>query len=786
MDNLIQDTQLREKIDLYTSKWKWIIFCLLFLSVIGVFYLRYTNHEYRVTATLQFQDESKNNQLPELANLQNSKLFGQGLNKIEDEIRILTSKTIIEKVITDLNLHTKYYTLGKINATEIFNDIPLQITFFENDSILKHKKGTLIVEITATESFKLIDSKTNSNHIINKLLSESKTYKFGEKISTLLGDIIITPNLNSKHLKIGSTIAIEQNSIEQLTDYYLKKIKVESSKTSSIINITLDDHINERAILIVDKLIEKYNDDVVDDKENIIKVTSDFISNRLNIVTEELLAVDLTAENLKRDNRLSDLAAQSSIFLQNEKENKAQYISTSNQIELIDYMSDYMADDTRTSDLLPANIGINDNGIQQLTKSYNELVLQRDRILRNSSEKNPTVINLNNQINALNENLNQSLSNLKSSAEITLNSINKENSRIKSQIYSAPKKERQFRDITRQQSIKESLYLYLLQKREETAIMLGMSTANAKIIDKAYSSKTPINPNPTVVTIAVLILGLLIPVLTIYISDLLNTKIHNRQDLKQVKNIPFIGDIPKSSNKKSKRLVTKIDYSPKAEAFRLVRTNIEFLLKGKKEKSAKTVFITSTKAQEGKSHTSINLASSISFSNKKVLLIETDIRVPKVDEYLNLNSKIGLTDYVSDTDLSVQDVTTLVEGNPNLNVIPSGTIPPNPSELLMSERVSHLFDEVKKKYDYIIVDTAAVGLVTDTLLLSDQADLFIYVVSAYNLDKRELHVAKTMFEEQRLPNMSILLNGTKKRSGYGYGYGYGSEKKSKKWFKKKA
>lgn len=783
MNHFIQDTQLREKTDLYTSKWKWVIVSLFIFILAGILYLRYTDAEYRITATLRFQEDSKSNQLPELAQLQNSGLFSQGLNKVEDEIKILTSKTIIEQVITDLKLHTKYYTLGKIKAIEKFNEKPLQITFFESDSILKHKNGSLIINVLSTDTFELTESKSN-NHVVDNTIADGKTYKFGEKLNTFLGDVIITPNLNSKDLKIGATLIIEQNSIEKLVDYYLKKIKVESTVTSSVINITLDDHIKERAVLVVDKLIEKYNNDVVNDKENVIKVTSDFINNRLNIVTNELQAVDLTAENLKRDNRLSDLASQSSIFLQNEKENEARYIATSNQIQLVDYMNDYMGDDTRDSDLLPANIGINDNGIQQLTKSYNELVLQRDRILRNSSDKNPTVINLNNQINALKENLNQSLNNLKSSAEITLNSINKESSRIKSQIYSAPKKERQFRDITRQQSIKESLYLYLLQKREETAIMLGMSTANAKIIDTAYSSKQPVNPKPVVIFIAALVLGFLIPILVIYLSDLLNTKIHSRLDLKLVENIPFIGDIPKSSNKKHKRLVTQIDYSPKAEAFRMLRTNIEFLLKGADKKQAKTIFITSTKAQEGKSHTSINLASSISFSEKKVLLIETDIRVPKINDYLSLNAKVGLTDYINDSDLSISDVTIKAEGNPNLEVIPSGTIPPNPSELLMNPRVAELFKAVNTKYDYIIVDTAAVGLVTDTLLISDHADLFIYVVSAYNLDKRELHVAKTMFDEQRLPNMSILLNGTKKRSGYGYGYGYGSEKKSKKWFKK--
>lgn len=312
--------------------------------------------------------------------------------------------------------------------------------------------------------------------------------------------------------------------------------------------------------------------------------------------------------------------------------------------------------------------------------------------------------------------------------------------------------------------------------------MFGMSTSNAKIVDAAFSSKNPVNPKPFIVYLAALILGLIVPLIVLYISDLLNTKVQSKLDLAPISDIPFIGDIPKSSSKKNKRLVSKIDYSPKAEAFRMIRTNIEFILKGKKDKQAKTIFVTSTKAQEGKSHTSINLASSISFSGKKVLLVETDIRVPKVEDYLNVKNKQGLTDFINDDNLSIADVTTTVKDNDNLHVIPSGTIPPNPSELLMSERIHDLFNQVKKNYDYIIVDTAAVGLVTDTLLISDHADMFIYVVSVNNLDKRQLHVAKTMFDEKRLPNMAMLLNGTIKKSGYGYGYGYGTKPKKKKWF----
>jgi capsular exopolysaccharide synthesis family protein len=372
-----------------------------------------------------------------------------------------------------------------------------------------------------------------------------------------------------------------------------------------------------------------------------------------------------------------------------------------------------------------------------------------------------------------------SLNNIKSTNQITLNSLNQEDARISSQIYSAPGKERQFRDIKRQQDIKESLYLYLLQKREETAISYGMSSPNAKIIDHAYSLQNPVNPKKKVIFLAAILLGLFIPVSYIYAKDMLDTKVHTKDDLLKLISAPYIGDIPRSSSKT--RLIKKVDYSPKAEAFRIIRTNANFMMQDVETK-CKTIFVTSTTSQEGKSHTSINLASSFSFSEKRVLLIETDIRVPKVNDYLELKNDSGLTNYISDKSLNIGDVITKVADNPFLDVIPSGAIPPNPAELLMNERVKLLFETVKKEYDYIIVDTAAVGLVTDTLLISKFADLFLYVVSANNIDKRQLHIAQTMYTEKRLPNMAVLLNGTQHKKGYGYGYG-NSPTQKKKWYK---
>ncbi|MDT0558721.1 polysaccharide biosynthesis tyrosine autokinase [Ichthyenterobacterium sp. W332] len=766
------------RLDAFTRRWKLILLSIIFFLGIAFLYLRYANYQYQATAVIKIKEEDKqNNSLKEITALQNFGPFSNTYNKVSDEIEIIKSRTIIGKVVDDLDLNIQYYEQGRIKEQELFKNPPILINFFASDSVVHKIDTSFYINIKSDSKFLL--SNEGGKDILKLGSPDGKNYAFGDRIKSGFGDFIIIPNeIKDDKPLIGRSIKVKISSMSSAVETYLRKLKVQATdETSSVVKLTLNENIKNKANQILDKIVEKYNDDVINDKEQIVKITSDFINNRLNIVSNELEQVDYTAESLQKDNRLTALSAQSNIFLQSEKENEAKLIATSNQIQLIDYMKDHLKDNDTNADLLPADVGIADNSVSQITKSHNELVLQRNRILKNSSEKNPTVVNLNNQIRALKDNLNQSLENIQSANQITLNALNQEDRRISAQIYSAPTKERKFRDIKRQQDIKESLYLYLLQKREETAISLGMSSPNAKIIDASYATTRPISPKKGLVYLSALVLGLLLPMTLIFIKEEFDTKIHTKNDLNEILNIPFIGDIPKSSKKK--RLVNKVDYSPKAEAFRIVRSNIDFMLKSVASK-CKVVFVTSTTSQEGKSHTSINLASSISFSEKKTLIIETDIRVPRVNEYLSIKAKKGLTDYISDPSIKVEDIIIKVKDNDSLSIIPSGTIPPNPAELLMSDRVDELFKTVKKDYDYIIVDTAAVGLVTDTLLISDHADMVVYVVSADNIDKRQLHIAQTMHDEKRLPNMVTLLNSTKKKKGYGYGYG--STPQKKKWY----
>ena len=415
-----------------------------------------------------------------------------------------------------------------------------------------------------------------------------------------------------------------------------------------------------------------------------------------------------------------------------------------------------------------------------------------DNLSVNAGSKNPQIIQYNKEIEILKINLKQSISNLIASLETQYNQINKEANKVKYKVSTIPLLERGFIDIARQQEIISGLYEYLLKKKEETAISLAVTVPNAKIIDKAYSAGIPVSPKRKIIYLAAILLGLIIPFIVIYLRNLLDTKVHSKKDIESALTVPFLGDIPRSESKE-KVIVGSDARSSGSEAFRLVRTNLDFMLASKKG-SKKFIFITSTTSGEGKSFISINVSATLALSGKKVLLIGMDLRAPKVTEYLGLESKKGVTNYITSNDLTLDELKFQIPQAPTLDIISSGAIPPNPAELLSGDNVKNLFEEIdtEQDYDYVVVDTAPVNLVTDTLLISKYADMFLYIVRANYLDKRLLAVPQELYKNKRLPNMSIVLNDTDPKRSYGYGYGYGGygygylaeEEQGKSWFGK--
>ncbi|MDH5412999.1 MAG: polysaccharide biosynthesis tyrosine autokinase, partial [Flavobacteriaceae bacterium] len=512
------------------------------------------------------------------------------------------------------------------------------------------------------------------------------------------------------------------------------------------------------------------------------KNTDIFINNRIEDISVELTNLDKGVETYKTENKLSDMASEAGLVLESNAELTNRIVDLTSQIKLIDYLIKYMK--TNKDDLIPSNLGMLNESAGLNTETYNRLLLERDRLLRGANASNPIVINLNDQIAQLRESIDQSLRNSKSSLAIALNEARIQENRLDTKISSAPKKEREIRDIQRQQQIIETLYLYLLQKREENSISLAVTAPNAKIIDRAYGSDIPVSPKKMIVYIVALILGFIVPFMIIYIRMLLDNKIHALEDVEGVVKAPILGDIPTTKSEK-KVIISEQDRSNVAESFRLLRTNVNFMLP-RDLNEGKTIFITSTIGGEGKTFIAINLASALALLNKKVLLIGADIRKPKIATYLKTKQEKGLTHYLIDSSLKVKDVI-VPHKETNLDVLESGVIPPNPSELLTNGRFDQVIAYGKTNYDYIIIDTAPVNIVTDTLLLGHHADLFVFVIRANFLDKRLLKIPKTMYENKRLPNMAILINDTnyeKRGYGYGYGYGYGEPQSKRALWKK--
>jgi capsular exopolysaccharide synthesis family protein len=770
INNNDDSINLREQLENYLFHWKWFVLGVA-VALLGAFlYLRYTPNQYSVSTTILVDDKNSGGLASELSAFSDLGMLGSSKASLDNEIELLKSKSLAERVMKSLGTNVAFFKQGNVIKSEMFrNNAPIKINFFSPDSVFYKLDTAFSVKITSASTFMVKDAQGNT----------SKEHNFGDIIKTSFGEMSITP-LKQRRFEDDEEVIVQIVPFESVVNRYRNALQIQTvSKNSSVLQLSLTDPVKPKAIEILNNLVAQYNNDAVEDKNLMAKNTNEFINQRILIVNEELSSVEKGAEQFKTENQLTDLATEAGLAVRSKSELEKRVLDLNTQLKLAEYVSDYV--NANPGELIPANLGIGDATIDGNTTKYNQLVLERNRILKGSSEINPVIINLNGQIKNLEESIKQSLINSKVSLKISLNAIRGQESRFASTISEVPQQERTFRGIQRQQQIMESIYLYLLQKREENAITLAVTLPSAKIIDNAYGSNIPVAPKGNIIYLAALLFGLLIPFGVIYVLTLLDNKVHSRKDLEFMVKAPILGDVPntKSGNK---IVVSDTDRSSIAESFRLLRTNINFMLTGVKE-GGKTIFVTSTIGGEGKTFVSINLAAVLALTDKKVLLIGADIRKPKIGDYLDLKYEKGLTHYLMDNALKVTDIIESVS-NANFDFIGSNLIPPNPSELLMNGRFEEVLDYGKQHYDYVIVDTAPVNLVTDTLLLSHLADMFIYVVRANYLDKRLLSIPKMMYEDKRLPNMSMLVNSTDLERGYGYGYGgYSEEEIKKPWYK---
>lgn len=758
----------REIIEKYLINLKWFVISAIIFVGLAYFYVKRQVPKYNVSATILIKDKEKGNSVDQLAAFEDLGIFGSNNSSLENEIHILTSRRLMAKVVTELELNIRYFVENSPYNLEQYPDFPFTIGY-PKDSKLINDAGKLRKDIKASFSISVINN--GSFEFIDEEGVNYGNFKFGKSFNSSFGEVIFTLNDSWKNKISGKKIHVNMSSIDIATDRYTNSIEISPiDEKSRVIRISLKESLKQKGTAIINNLIQQYNEDAIEDKNEVYKKTTEFLNDRIILITSELNTIESTVEQFKTSKGLIDTKSGADIFLQSSSTNESQLIDANTQLTLLNHMIIEL--NKNDKGLLPSNIGLSDPSINGLIIEFNTLVLQRNRILKSSTDKNPLIVGLDNQLLVLKNNLYNSLNSMTSSLKIQVNALNQQRGRISSRIASVPKNEKEFTDIVRQQETKNAVYLFLLQKREESILSNSITINKARIVDDAYSNGSPVSPKPLVTYLIALVSGLLVPGLIIFGKESLDTKVHSEKDLVKLQ-IPYLGDIPLASSKKHIQIKDG-DNSSIAEAFRYIRTNINFML-GRKKKG-NTIFVTSTQSGEGKTFTAINLATSLAISGKKTLLLGMDLRAPKITKYLGLEDILGITNLLKNDDLTFEEITETHTGLEFLHVINSGDIPPNPVELLMDDKINDFFDKIKQEYEYVIVDTAPVGMVTDTIQIGKYADMTIYVVKANLLDKRKLHIPGKLHKESKLNNMSLLINGSDHNKGaYGYGYGYGKE-----------
>lgn len=779
---------LKGLISTYSRYWRWFLASVILALGLAYVYIRYSIPEYAAQAKIQIIEEKSST--PDFSLFQDLNIFSGGTNKVEDEIQIINSRSNLIEVVKELGINKKIVALGKIIDSEVYDKPPpFKISFIESDSLIDNSKFEFFVNLSTETTFGYSEKEDDP----------IKVYSFGKNIPSEIGDIVITPNtLNYENYR-GQKFKVSINPVWKVAQGYQSKIRVSAaSEFSNIINISLNDPIQKKAKDIINTLIGIYNKNAVDDKKAVADKTSDFINDRISDIYSNLSSVDQSAEDFKTGRGLTDIASQANLNLNVSAANEQELEDVRIQLDIASSMQD-IVDNQSGYEILPSNVGLSDASIANTTAKYNELVSERKRLLKSSNEKNPVIVNLDQQLESLKRSMQSSLNSVTNNLNLRVNSLSSQLSQINSRIYSAPGNERALRDITRQQQTTESLYLYLLQKREESQIAFASASPKSQIIDNAYGlSEFPISPKRMITFMASFILGLFVPFSFIYLKDLLDDKVHNKIGLeKVVNNIPVLAEIPRVG-KKEEKLVRKEDRSVLAESLRILRTNLDYIIKSSKSRGKKNlIFVTSSVSGEGKTFLSSNLAMIFANTNKKVLLIGADIRNPKLYTFFSerkdvdrlgkpkRNKNTGLTEYLFDNLLCWRDIVnpTLIHTN-TIDVIYSGKIPPNPTELLMSDRINELFEQVSQEYDYVIVDTAPLMVVTDTLLIAEHASQILYVTKAGVTENKVLEFPLKLKREGKLKGLSFIVNNVKSSNlGYGGKYGYGYGKNVKKWWK---
>lgn len=756
--------------------WKWFVLSLIICMGCAMIYLRYKTPVYQAYAKLLIKDDDSRGRGGKSGVLTTSNLgIMSNSTGIDNEMEILSSLSIAQQAVRDLKLYVNYSLEGKVKDHLIYNSEPISVDL--DPSHLEKLNYPISLEINRkgssyTVTGEYLNPTTGVNNSIEKTITS-----FPTRIDTKTGIITLQSNGDRGLLPEGRALKVTILSPKSVAAKYAGSLSVsQTSKTTTIAELVLKDESPQRAVDYLRQLAICYNRQANEDKNEIAVRTEEFINGRLEKINAELGSTEGSLEEYKKRNNMVELKMNAAQAVQNQDVYSQKLAEANTQMALLNSISEYLNDPSNKYQTLPSNVGLSDASATSLIDKYNDIVITRNRLLRSASESSPTVTPLTAQLDDLTSSIKRAMIQARKSMEIERNNIANMYGRYASQTNATPEQERILTQIGRQQDVKSGLYLMLLQKREENSISLAATADKGKLIDDPqYMGK--VSPKSSMIMLIALILGLAIPAGVIFIVNFMRYKIEGHDDVAKLTSLPILADIAiasETAKTKADIVVHENQNNQMEEVFRSLRTNLQFIM----AENEKVVLFTSSTSGEGKTFTAANLAVSFALLDKKVVLVGLDIRKPRLAELFEINDhQHGITNLLTQPDPTAADVKKqiLKSGiSNNLDILMAGPIPPNPAELVARKSLDQVIDILKETYDYVLIDSAPVGLVTDTLQIGHVANATVLLCRADYTPKEAFGYINDLAKEKKLPNMCVVINGidmSKKKYGYYYGYG---------------
>ena len=753
------------------SQWKWFFLSILICGGIAWYNYARAPLVYFRSATVIIKDPSNK------ASTSGLDRFDNFINKVNvaNEILQFRSKKLMREVVQRVHADVSYQIKDGLRSNELYNESPVLVSLPD-----------ALPEQSFSFTMTLKDAKTVTLSDFSGIEAKpSYEVALNDTVAIIEGmNVVVTATNYLRDSWLNTPIRVQKLPVESMVNYYKNALGIQQEEEeASILTLALKDSSPARAEDVLNTLITVYNEEAIKEKNQVAVNTANFINERLIIIERELGNVESNLESFKQRNQIVDIASSAGMYMTESQKYNADAMELETQLRLANFIKDYLTDPSKETDLIPSNTGISDMNIENQISLYNAAKLKRDHLIDDSSVNNPVVQELNNSLRAMKQSIIRAVDNMIVSLNVKRNDAQNREMRAQDRVTAIPTKERQMLSIERQQKIKEALYLFLLNKREENALSQAMADNNARVIDGAEGSNAPISPNRNRILLLGLLVGIALPGVVCLAILFMDTRVHGRKDIEGVTSVPYLGEIPldKEAMKDHRKKVMAVKEQGDdivSEAFRILRTNMAFL--SKKDKPAQVITFTSFNIGAGKTFIARNLSMSLAYMKKRVVMVDLDIRKGTLSRHFG-HYHVGVTNYLSDNTVKVDDIIQHQEG---FDLIPAGILAPNPAELLMDNRLDELMNELRTRYDYIIADNVPVGLIADATIANRIADLTIFVVRAGKLDRRQLPDIEKLYQEKKLKNMALVLNGANPERhgygysyGYGYGYGYGTKKK---------